>query len=90
MFSSARSQDAASPEHRRGASPFGPIIASMLGIVVWLVFILLYALFWSKGFDIFQNIIVTLFSLVITGILIGITWMVWGYRRFGRFGDWWG
>lgn len=66
----------------------GPVIASMLGVVAWLVFILLYALFWSKGFDLFQNIVVTFVSLAITGILIGVMWMAWGYRRFGTFGDW--
>ena len=62
----------------------------MLGVVAWLVFILLYALFWSKGFDLFQNIVVTVVSLAIAALLIGVMWMAWGYRRFGQFGDWWG
>jgi len=65
------------------------MIASMLGIVAWLVFILLYALFWSKSYDLFQNIVVTFVSLVIVGILIGVMWMAWGFRQFGGFGDWW-
>jgi hypothetical protein len=77
-----------SPERRRSHSPFLPIIASMLGLVGWLVFILLYALFWSKGYSLFQNIIVTFFSLAIVVILIGMFWMVWGYRRWGGFRGW--
>ncbi len=63
-------------------------MASMLGLVAWLVFILLYALYWSKGFDLFQNLVVAFVSLAITGIAIGLMWMIWGYRRFGGFGDW--
>ena len=73
----------------RNAAPIGPIIGSMLAVLAWLIFILLYALFWSKGFDLFQNIIVTVISLVIMGLVIGVMWMVWGYRRFGSFNDWW-
>lgn len=61
----------------------------MLGVVAWLLFILLYALFWSGGFSLFQNVVVTLVSLAITALLIGLMWVVWGYRRFGKLGDWW-
>lgn len=78
----------APPTREARLTPLGPIIATMLGLVVWLVFILLYALFWSKGLDLFQNIVVTFVSLLITAILIGIMWMVWGFRQGGRFGEW--
>lgn len=75
---------------RRGTRPpIVIILASMLGIVAWLVFILLFALLWSGKYDLFQNIVVAFVSLAITGMLIGAMWMVWGYRQFGRFGDWW-
>lgn len=74
------------PRHH---SPIAPIVASMLGVVAWLLFILLYALFWSGGFSLFQNVVVTLVSLAITALLIGLMWVVWGYRRFGKLGDWW-
>ncbi|MDA4130906.1 MAG: hypothetical protein OK457_09060 [Thaumarchaeota archaeon] len=57
--------------------PMGPIIGSILGVIAWLVFILLYALFWSKGFDLFQNIIVTIVSLAIAGLAIGLMWLIW-------------
>ena len=80
------------PMHERRHSLLGPIVATMLEVVAWLVFILLYALFWSKSYDLFQNIVVTIFSLAITGILIGVMWVAWGFRHHGRFGDWseWG
>ncbi len=57
--------------------PTGAIIGSILGIVAWFVFILLYALVWSKGFDLFQNIVVGVGSLLITGLAIGAMWVVW-------------
>ena len=88
MFRAGEPEGAHHPMEGRRHSPMAPVIASMLGVVAWLVFILLYALFWSKGFDLFQNIVVTVVSLAITGLLIGVMWMAWGYRRFGRFGDW--
>jgi hypothetical protein len=55
-------------------------VVSILGVIAWLVFILLYALYWSKGFSLFQNIIVTIVSLIIVGLLIGLMWVVWGFR----------
>jgi hypothetical protein len=58
--------------------PMGPIVVSILAIIAWLVFILLYALYWSNGFSLFQNVIVTIVSLVIMGLLIGLGWVVWG------------
>ena len=59
-----------------------PIVFSILGVIVWLVFILLYALYWSKGFSLFQNVIVTIVSLAIAGLLIGLMWVVWGNRHY--------
>lgn len=63
--------------------PIGPVIGSILFIVVWLIFILLYALYWSRGFDLFQNVIVTIVSLAITALLIGAMWLIW-YRPTGE------
>ncbi|MGD0644798.1 MAG: hypothetical protein ABSA75_07825 [Candidatus Bathyarchaeia archaeon] len=65
----------------RESGPFGLIIASMVGFLVWLVFILLFALFWSKGFNLFQNIIVFIVSLCITGLLIGLMWLIWSREK---------
>lgn len=73
------SQWAADWEHNR---PLGPIVLSILAAIVWLVFILLFALFWSNGFTLFQNIIVTLVSLAITGLVVGLVWIVWGMNRW--------
>lgn len=85
-------QENPSPVSRGAGPPIGAVVASMLGVVAWLVFILLYALYWSEGLDLFQNLVVTFVSLAIAAIAIGMMWMIWGYRRFGRFGDWsdWG
>lgn len=63
------------------------IIVSIVGVIGWLVFILLYALFWSKGFSLFQNVIVTVVSLAITGLVIGLMWIVWLLPR-GKWRGW--
>ncbi|HKW05345.1 MAG TPA: hypothetical protein VJN71_08610, partial [Nitrososphaerales archaeon] len=41
-------------------------------------FILAYALYWSKGFDLFQNIVVTIVSLAVSALLIGAMWLMQG------------
>lgn len=68
-------------EHSR---PLGGILLTFLAIIAWLVFILLFALYWSRGFSLFQDIIVTLVTLVITGLVIGMGWVVWGFRHWKR------
>lgn len=66
--------------------PFAPVVASILAVLAWAVFILLYALYWSNGFSLFQNIVVTIVSLIITGLLIGLMWVVWGSKGRWRGG----
>ena len=78
-------------ELRQGQAPWmndiptTPIALSIVGVIAWLVFILLYALYWSGGFSLFQNIIVTLASFLIAGLVIGLMWTPWfhlsGERR---------
>jgi hypothetical protein len=58
----------------------------MLGIIVWLVFILFYALYWSSHFSLFQNIVVFIVSLCITALLIGMMWIILGPRRHWMWG----
>ncbi len=68
-------------EHNK---PLGPIVVTILAVIAWLVFILVYALYWSNGFTIFQNVIVTIVSLIIVGLLIGLGWVVWGMKYAKR------
>ena len=65
----------------RKSGAIGLVIASMVGFLVWLFFILFFALFWSEGFSLFQNIIVFIVSLCITGVLIGLMWIIWGQDK---------
>jgi hypothetical protein len=65
-------------EHIR---PVGGIVLTMIAIIAWLVFIILFALYWSANYSLFQDIIVTVATLVITGLVIGIGWVVWGFRH---------
>jgi len=68
--------------------PIGLIVASMVGFLVWLVFILLFALYWSESFDLFQNIVVFIVSLCITGVVIGLMWIIWGRDRMQMWSQW--
>ena len=63
--------------------PTAPIVLSILGMIVWLVFILFYALYWSDGFTLFQNVIVTIVSLAISCLIIGLMWIPW-YHTSGQ------
>jgi hypothetical protein len=67
--------------------PLAPVVATMLVVIAWLVFILLYALYWSNGFSLFQNVVVTIVSLVITALLIGLGWVIWGSKRRWNFAE---
>jgi len=75
-------------EQWRHHAPLAPIVASILTVIGWLVFILVYALFWSTGFSLFQNVIVTIVSLVIMGLLLALEWIVWGMRHAGSWARW--
>ena len=65
-------------EHTR---PIGGIILTMVAVIIWLVFILFYALYWSSNYDLFQNIVVTVVSLGIAAMVIGLGWVIWGFRH---------
>ena len=71
------SAEPSQPEWRH-AGPIVPIVSTFVGVIAWLLFILFYALFWSRGYSLFQNVIVTIVSLAIAGLLIGLMWMIWG------------
>ncbi|MDH5771298.1 MAG: hypothetical protein OEZ25_08435 [Candidatus Bathyarchaeota archaeon] len=60
-----------------------PTAMSILIGIGWLIFILLFNFIWLIWvFDIsfFQGIIITLVSLLVTGLLIGLTGRVWSFR----------
>ena len=65
-------------EHTR---PIGGVVLTLLAVIVWLFFILFYSLFWSTGYSLFQNIVVVMVSLGITGCVIGLGWVIWGSRH---------
>jgi hypothetical protein len=63
------------------ATPFIPIVVTLVAGVCWAVFMLLHVLFWSSNFDLFQNIVIIIASLVVTGCVIGLMWVFWIFRR---------
>lgn len=80
--STTRTQEVARLYRYQG--PIAPIAASILIAMAWCVFIVVYALFWSKGFDVFQNLIVTVVSLITTGLAIGLMWVLLVPRNIPR------
>ncbi len=53
----------------------------------WLVFILLFAGFWAKNFDLFQNIMIFFASIIVLLGVIAAVWASWG-MRFAGGGNW--
>jgi hypothetical protein len=86
-YQSIENEGAPTTEMRKSL-PIGLIVASMVGFLAWLVFILLFALYWSPGFDLFQNIVVFIVSLCITGVVIGLMWIIWGRDRMQMWSQW--
>jgi hypothetical protein len=80
--------EGAPPVDMQKSLPIGLIVASMIGFLVWLVFILIFALYWSGAFDLFQNIVVFIVSLCITGIVIGLMWIIWGRNKIQMWNQW--
>jgi len=76
-------REPAYPMDWRRQMPFVAVVLSILAFVAWLIFILLYALFWSTSYSLFQNIVVTIVSLLLVGLVVGLIWVVWG-MRFAR------
>lgn len=70
----------------RYEGPVAPVVASIVAVLAWAIFILLYALFWSSGYSLFQNFIVTVVTLLITGLIIGLMWVLLGPRNYWRGG----
>ena len=61
--------------------PKGRIAVSITAGIVWLVFILAFTIFWSTDFTTFQNLVITVVSFLIVGALIGLMWVLSGYKK---------
>ncbi len=66
---------------KKEANPFIPTVVTIVLVICWAIFMLLHVLFWSSDFDLFQNIVIILLSLVLVGGVIGLMWVVWAFRR---------
>ncbi len=55
----------------------------------WLVFILLYAAFWSGGLSLFQNIVIFFASIVVVLGCLAAIWASWGMRFAGSNWEHW-
>ena len=63
--------------------PLIPLVVSILVLIVWVIFVLWFTLFLSPDFNLFQNIVITLGSLLLVGLVIGLMWVVWGFSAGG-------
>ena len=56
---------------------------SMASIIIgfgWVLFILLFAGFWSDRFTLFQNIVIFFASIVVALGMLAVMWAGWGMR----------
>lgn len=60
--------------------PIVPIVVSILAGIAWAIFILVHTLYWSDMFNTYQNIVITIVSFIVVGALVGLMWVVWGFR----------
>lgn len=67
------------------SNPLSLTLASIIAFLAWLVFILLFAVFWSNGFNLFQDIVILIASLGIVVVLFGLMWFIWGRKQW----NWW-
>ncbi len=65
------------------------VSATILLITAWIIFILIYAFFWSGQFNLFQNVVMFIVSLVALFGLMAATWASWGMRMAGTNWDRW-
>jgi len=61
--------------------PIGRIAVSILAGIGWLVFILVFTIYWSTDFSTFQNLVISVVSFLIVGALIGLMWVLSGYKK---------
>lgn len=62
----------------RSTGFFVPAVISIIGVLAWLFYILIFALYWSKGYTLFQDIVVLIATMCITALFIGLMWIIWG------------
>jgi len=62
-------------------NPFAPIVATLIAAICWAIFMLLDVLLWSPNFNLFQNIVILIISIVVTACIIGLMWVFWIFRR---------
>ncbi len=65
------------------------VSATILLGTAWLVFILVYAAFWSGPYSLFQNIVIFFASIIVLLGGIAAAWASWGMRFAGMNWEHW-
>lgn len=55
-------------------------IVTMLIMLAWVIFIVVFALLWAPDLSLFQNIVILVASIVGAGIIVGMVWMAYGIK----------
>jgi hypothetical protein len=63
--------------------PLIPLVISIVVLIIWVIFLLWFTLILSPDFNLFQNIVITIGSLLLVGLVIGLMWVVWGFKAGG-------
>jgi hypothetical protein len=62
---------------------------TILSVLGWLIFSIVWLLFYASSFDIYQNIAAIIVSLLVVGAILASSWASWGINYGRRYGKEW-
>jgi hypothetical protein len=58
---------------------------SIISVVGWLIFLIIWLFFYATDFNVYQNIAIFIVSLLAFGGIMGAVWAPWGIKYGDRF-----
>ncbi len=56
------------------------VIATIVVVIAWLSFVILYLAFGASGLSLFQSIAIFIVSVLVLGGLMAVLWVSWGMK----------
>jgi hypothetical protein len=61
------------------------ISLSIISVVGWLIFLIIWLFFYATNFNVYQNIAIFIISILAFGGIMGATWAPWGIKHGHKF-----
>ena len=61
------------------------ISLSIISVVGWLIFLIIWLFFYASDFNVYQNIAIFIVSILAFGGIMGATWAPWGIKHGDKF-----